>query len=282
MNNRLLIAVNPFSLCNFFGKDGIFYPNKLYGMRKFILSFFTACTIFLTGCLETTQEITLNDDGSGIISNSNDMSALIGLAKQMGGGGDIEKLPQGVIDSIVSMEKVADSIPNLTLEERELVRKGTLRINMDLKNDKFLTRLSFPFSSPSQIEAINKLSGKVMAENMKEQMSERSPMGSEQMPEPSSFDDYYKAEFSDGELAKKINKEKYAGAESDEYLNGIKQAASMGLVMKATYVINLPRPATKAEGKNVKLSDDKKKVTISADIDDFFADPSALEFKIKY
>ena len=87
-------------------------------------------------------------------------------------------------------------------------------------------------------------------------------MEADKMPEPSSFDDYYKIEFSEGELMKKVNKEKYAGAESDEYLSGIKQAASMGLVMKATYVINLPRPATKAEGKYVKLSEDKMKVTI--------------------
>jgi hypothetical protein len=102
------------------------------------------------------------------------------------------------------------------------------------------------------------------------------------MPEPSSFDDYYTLEFSNGELTKKVNKDKYAGAESDEYLKGVKQVSSMGLTMKASYIINLPRPAQKAEGKNVKLSDDKKKVTISADIDDFFADPSSLEFKIKY
>ena len=263
-------------------------------MQKFILSLFTICTLFLTGCLETTQEITLNNDGSGTISNTNDMSALIGLARQMGGGGDMAKLPQEAIDSTISMEKGADSIPNLTPTERDLVRNGTLYINMDMKKDKFLTKLSFPFSSvdtginityfpsPSQIGDINKLSGKVMAETMKDQIAGESPMEADKMPEPSSFDDYYKIEFSEGELTKKVNKEKYAGAESDEYLSGIKQAASMGLVMKATYVINLPRPATKAEGKYVKLSEDKMIVTISADIDDFFEDASAFEFKIKY
>ena len=56
----------------------------------------------------------------------------------------------------------------------------------------------------------------------------------------------------------------------------------MGLSMKATSVINLPRPAQKAEGKGIKLSEDKKKVTITADLDDFFADPAKLEYKIKY
>ncbi len=252
-------------------------------MQKFILSFLTVCSLFLTGCLETTQEITLNEDGTGTISNTNDMSALIGVAKQMGGGADMEKLPQEAIDSIVPMKEGADSIPNLTPEEREMARKGTLRINMDIKNDKFLTSLSFPFSKISELDAYNKLSGKIMSETLKEQMGGGDmPMGTDAMPEISSFDDYYTLEFSDGELTKKVNKDKYAGVESDEYLKGVKQAAGMGLAMKANYVINLPRPATKAEGKNVKLSEDKKKVTISADIDDFFEDAASLEFKIKY
>lgn len=258
-------------------------PNKLKCMRKFILSVLTIVALFLTGCLETTQEITLNEDGSGTISNINDMSALIAVAKQMGGGADMEKLPQEAVDSTISMEKGADSIPNLTPEEREMVRKGVLKINMDMKAEKFITKLSFPFSSPSQITVYNKLSGKIMAETMKNQMGEKAAdMPTDQMPEMSSFDDYYTLEFSNGELTKKVNKEKYAGVESDEYLKGVKQASAMGLMMKANYVIILPRPAQKAEGKNVKLSEDKKKVTISADIDDFFEDPASLEFKIKY
>ena len=251
-------------------------------MRKFILSVLTASTIFLTGCLETTQEITLNDDGSGTLTNTNDMSALLGVAKQMGAGSDMEKMPQEVIDSTVSMKEGADSIPNLTPEEREMARKATLRIKMNLKADQFLTSLIFPFKSASQIAAYCGLSNKIMAETMMDQMSEGSQMPDDQMPAPSSFDDYYSLEFSNGELTKKVNKEKYAGIESDEYLKSVQQASAMGLSMKATYIINLPRPAQKAEGKNVKLSEDKKKVTITADINDFFEDPASLEFKIKY
>jgi len=251
-------------------------------MRKIILSILTISTLFLGGCLETTQEITLNEDGSGIISNTNDMGALIALAKQMGGGAEIEKAGQQVIDSTISMMEGADSIPNLSSEEREMARKGTLRINMNLKDEKFLTNLSFPFSAVSQVPAINRLSGKIMTETMKDQMSQGAPIPTDQMPETSSFDDYYKFEFSNGELTRKVNKEKYDGVGNDEYFKGIQQASAMGLVMKATYIINLPRPATKAEGKNIKLSEDKKRVTISADIDDFLADASSLEFKIEY
>jgi len=247
-------------------------------MKKFIGLVLVSTSLFLAGCFESTQEITLNEDGSGTISNTNDLSALIGLAKQMGGAAEIDKAPQQVIDSTVSMDKGADSIPNLTPGEREMARKGTLRIKMNLKEEKFVTNMAFPFTSPADIPAYNKLSGKIMAETMKG----KAGGGADQMPEPSSIDDYYTYEYSNGELKRKLNKEKYAAVESDEYLKGIKEAAGMGLVMKANYVINLPRPAREVEGKGVKLSEDKKKVTISVGIDDFFDNPALLEFKIKY
>ena len=88
--------------------------------------------------------------------------------------------------------------------------------------------------------------------------------------------------FSNGVIAKTLNKEKYAKAGDDEYLKGVKEAAGMGLSMKANYIINLPRPAKKAEGAGVTLSADRKRVTISVGIDDFFDEPSKLEFKIEY
>ena len=251
-------------------------------MKKIVFSLLICGSLLLTSCLESTQEITLNDDGSGTVSNTNDMSVLIGLVKQMGAGQELEKAGDQKIDSSFSLAAGADSIPNLTPEEKELVKKGTANIIMNLKEEKFVTNIKFPFSSASEIQACNKLSGKILAETMKSQMGAGMPMGGGEMPEASSLDDYYTYEFSNGELKRKLNKEKYAGAADDEYLKGIKEAGSMGLEMKANYIINLPRPAKEAEGKGLKLSDDKKKVTISVSIDDFFEDPSLLEFKIKY
>lgn len=252
-------------------------------MRKSILAILSFCVTVLTSCLDTTQEITLNEDGSGTVTYTNDMSTLISLAKQMGGAADLEKAGDQNMDSTIALKDGMSDLPSLSAEEKELAKNGMLKIMMNIKQEKFQTTLTFPFTQPGQIEKYNKLSGKVMAEAMKDKLSEGGQaIPSDQMPAPSSFDDYYKLEFSDGELTRKVDKDKYTGVESDEYFKGVRQASSMGLTMKAKYVINLPRPATKAEGKNVKLSDDKKKVTVTADIEDFFADPSALEFKIKY
>jgi len=248
-------------------------------MKKLLFFLFASATLLLTGCFETTQEITLNEDGSGTLSSTNNMSAVIPLVKQMGGK-DAEKMDEEVLDSTIALSTKADSIENLTAEEKKLLNKGTMRMNMNLKEDKFLTTTKFSFASPAEIVKCTMLTAKIMTNAMKGQMADIPGMGD--MPPASSFDDYFITSFSKGVLVKTLNKEKYAGAENDEYLKSLKEAAGMGIPVTSEYIINLPHPAKKAEGKNVKLSEDKKTVTIKADIDDFFDDPAKMEFRIEY
>lgn len=252
-------------------------------MKKTFLAILAGCFL-LTGCLETTQEITLKEDGSGSLSTTSDMGTILGMAKQMGGASELEKAGDKAMDTTIMLGAQADSIPDLTMEEKELLKKGSMNMKFNLKADELKTRLHFPFTNPGQIAAFNKLTGKLLSTALKDQMG-NSPMAGGmggEIPPMSSFDDYYILEFSNGELKKKLDKEKYNTVSSDEYLNGLKQAATMGIPVGATYVINLPRPAEKVEGKNAKLSDDKMKVTVKVELDDFFDDPEKLEFKIKY
>lgn len=254
-------------------------PVKLKIMKKVLVSLLAASVILLTSCFETIQEITLSDDGSGTYVNTNDMSKILTIAKNMGAG---DKIPQEPIDSTISFALTADSIPDLSAEERALLKKGSLHVKMNMEDEKLITIMNFPFSTLGDLPKINRLAGKMMMESMKGKMGGAVPGGSDAMPEPSSFDDYYTLEFSKGELKKKLNKEKYADVDKDEFLNGLKQAGTMGIPITSTYIINLPRPAEKAEGKNVKLSADKMKVTVLSTMDDFYDNPESLEFKIKY
>jgi hypothetical protein len=250
-------------------------------MKKLLLTLFTGCTLLLAGCFDTTQEITLNDDGSGIYVNTNDMSKILTIAKNMGSASS-DKMPKQAVDTSFSFASTADSIPGLSEEDKELLKKGSIHIKMSVEDEKFTTVMNFPFTTLGDISKFNHLSGKMMMESLKGKMPSEMPMGADAMPEPSSFDDYYTLEFSNGELKKKLNKEKYANVANDEFLKGLQQAGSMGIPVTTTYIINLPHPAEKAEGKNVKLSDDKKKITVTATIDDFFDHPESMEFKIKY
>lgn len=249
-------------------------------MKK-VLLLISAASLMLTGCLETTQEITLNEDGSGTMSTTSDMGAILGLAKQMGGGAEMDKAGEKAIDTTILLAAQAEDIPDLTAEEKDLLKKGSMNMKVDVKNEEFKTKLDFPFNNPGEIEIFTRLTGKLLGNALKDQMDgQASGMG--EIPPMSSFDDYYKMEFSKGELKKKLNKDKYSSLSSDEYLKGLKEAATMGIPVGVTYIINLPKPAEKVEGINVTLSDDKRKVTIKADLGDLYDNPEKLEFKIKY
>lgn len=256
-------------------------------MKKIVVTLLSATMLLLTSCLETIQEINLNKDGSGTISSTSNMGALLSMAKQMGGGAEMEKMGAGKLDTIIALAGMVDSVEGISVEEKEYMKKGSLGIKMSMADDLFSTNLSFPFDNYKEITDLNKLSNKVIGSAMKDQMS-KSPaaaggmQGMGEMPDPTSFDDYFDTKFTDDKIERTINKEKYAKAESDEYLQGIKQASAMGIPVTSTMVINLPRPAEKIEGANAKLSDDKMKVTVKVDIDDFFDHPEKLEFKVKF
>lgn len=254
-------------------------------MNKILLTVLSACMLILTSCLETTQEITLQADGSGTINATSDMSAILGLAKQMGGAAEMEKAGGQKMDTTIALSAMLDSMEGMSTEEKQLMQNGTMGIKMNFADEQFSTKLSFPFSNFKEIGQLNKLSNKVIGSALKDQMA-KAPMGAGQgmgdMPDPSSFEDYFDMKFSDDKIERTINKEKYAKAESDEYLTGIKQASAMGIPVTSTLIINLPRPAEKVEGINVKLSEDKKRLTVKVDIDDFFDHPEKMEFKVKF
>ena len=234
---------------------------------------------FLAGCLETTQEVTINTDGAGQYSTTNDMSAILAMAKSMGGD-DTEKMNEMKVDTVINLDILVDSIPSLTADEKTLMKNGQIKMKIDFAEEKGVYSIHFPFSSLSEINKLNKLSNKLLGETMKKQMSGDSPVGD--MPAASSMDDYFEVSYKNGQIKKKLDKDKYAGVGSDEYLNGMKEASQMGMPMSNTLVYNLPRPAKKVEGKNVTLSDDRMKVTVKSSLDEFFDQAENLEFEIEY
>ena len=241
--------------------------------------------VFLTSC-ETTKEITIQKDGSGNVVNTTDMSALLAMAKMSGQANEqLDKVKDTKMDTSFSMESMVSMAPDLTDAEKELVKKGTIGINMNMADEKFLIKLSFPFNNGKDIQQLDKLSSQVITQVMKKQMDSAenkmpAGVGDAGLPK-ASIDDYYDVTYSKGVIEKKLNKEKYANVNSDEEMKSLKEMSGMG-GGNNTIIINLPSPAKKAVGKKVTLSEDKKKVTIVNSAEDFFDDGASLEYRIEY
>lgn len=248
------------------------------------INFLSICflTFLLTGCLDNAQEITLNENGGGVFASSTDMGDLLGLARQMGAAQSLAELDNRKMDTVISLADAADSLAGLSAEEKALVARATLSIQMNSSADQMKTGIRMPFDNYGQAALIQPLSGKLLGDAARRQLGDKLPTGGRQMPSPSSFEDYYDLTISSNSIKRVLNRERYARAENDEFLKSMRELSGMGLSMKSTYVINLPRPASKIEGKSLKLSEDKKRVTLSVDIDDFFDEPEKLQYLIEF
>jgi PBP1b-binding outer membrane lipoprotein LpoB len=83
-------------------------------MKRFIGSFMLICAFLLSGCFDTVEETTFNEDGSGTYVSSTNMSKMFDMIEQMGAsmGGDNEKmkdLEKLAIDTVMRLVDMADS-----------------------------------------------------------------------------------------------------------------------------------------------------------------------------
>jgi hypothetical protein len=264
---------------------------RLIGLSAFIVVF------VLSGCFDTLEETTINDNGSGIYFYNTDMGKMLGVVSAFGGDEKKEEMAKVKGDTTVFFRDIKDSLRNLTDAEKKLLENGKGRIILDLKDEKFSLSFTIPFAKPSDMigisEALGKSTGKIMnilierimpeeeKKKMKHDEEDEIPGmgGGEGTPSISS---YFELTYENNKLIKKINKEMISKLSEDESLKSAKEMSQMGAAMNLKTVFNLPRPAKKAIGKGITLSDDKKKVTIEGTLDDFFEDPAMFEYEIEY
>ena len=253
--------------------------------------------VVFSGCFDTVEEVTVADNGSGTFVNSLDMGKMLGLAKTMGSGKDeMKDFDKLKMDTVINLKDIKDSLKNLNAAEKNIAATGKLRIQMDANDEKMNFSFSFPFSKTSEIDGIQNILKKakqnIIGDIMQKIMGEEggkneSMLGNEDGDEKkdemgANIDEYYTSVYEKGKFTRKLNKEKYAHVEDDKSLKSLQEMAQLGMAINMKTIINLPKPAKKAEGKGLKLSDDKKKITMEGTLDDFFEDASYFEYNIEY
>lgn len=259
-------------------------------MKRFALLLFTGLYLALAGCFEITNENTVNDDGSGVYSYSTDLGSIFDVINMMGGK-EAQELGNTVIDTSFSLAIFKDSISDLTDADKALLDRSASRMIIDGKKEILIHTFTFNYNEFSELLSIHKLIQKIRAKSVSAALgSVLSKTGSEEdisalgaEGEDSLYpDDCFDYMNQDGKISKKINAENMAKAATDKGLQSLKELGQMGAPMTMKNIINLPRPAKNVTGKYVRLSDDKMKVTIESSIDDFFENPSSLEYEIEY
>ncbi|HLF46719.1 MAG TPA: hypothetical protein VI548_09855 [Chitinophagaceae bacterium] len=259
-------------------------------MKKIVSVLSLTAAIIFTSCFDIFEESTINDDGSGIYTHTSDMSSMWAMLKMMGGE-DTDSLGKMKIDTVISIVSFKDSIPGITETEKKLIEEATMRILMNASEEIFQVIFRFPFSNPPDLKNITELIKKIDEKSINTAMG-NVVSGEEAEDNPNQTggigfkkadpEEYYVFEIEKGKISSKLNKEKYARIADDLGLNSLMEMSKMGYPMNFVTVYNLPQPVKKAEGKGIKISADKKKVTIEASLDDFLENPEKFEYEIEY
>src|SRR5687768_3616348 len=115
-------------------------------MKKLKLVLVTVVAILFVSCYEVNEEIVINENGSGSYTTKMDMGQLFEMLQTMGGEEELEK--EGLdraIDTTIMMKSIMDSAKDVTADQKELLKDGKLKLQMNMKEKLMKLDVNLPF-----------------------------------------------------------------------------------------------------------------------------------------
>jgi hypothetical protein len=259
---------------------------------KFVKTLFVALLSFcFIGCFEMEEELTINEDGSGVISAKSDMGQMLQMLASMPMDDSMKKKKDWdrKIDTTIAFKPILDTLKGMTAAEKKLFENSSMRVNMHMQESVLNMQATFPFTSLTNFMKMRKLMEKFKSntKNMPNPMGDDgSPMGEMTSGNKNPMDAL------DGLMIYTARKgflsRTYDPAKKKEMMQGLKsegmarEGMEMLEQMKYNTVLHLPRPVKKISNKLAELSADKKTVTIRASFADMVKKPQTLLFTIEY
>jgi hypothetical protein len=254
---------------------------------KYVLT--VAISIFFVSCYEVNEDIEINADGTGTYVTKMDMGALIDMMQTYAGEEELQK--EGldkVVDTTVLFKSLLDSAKDATAEQKELMKDGKMKMQMNIKEKIFKLDLSFPYKDLKSLQQL--MSGKAgggtgMNAALKNVFGKKD--GEQDAPTPkgpdmSDFAAIYNVTIKKDLIEKKVNQAKYKEFMDRPEMAQMKQLTSSGMEILYTTTIKLPRAAKKTDNPLIKLSDDKKTVTMKYNLLELLENPDKFAYSIQY
>lgn len=258
-------------------------------MKKLKYFLTIASMLLLSGCFEINEDIDVQAGGKGVFSVHTNMSKLLEAMQSYLGKEEMDKqMPQKNIDTTVSMKTLTDTARNITAENKELIKNGTVHLKLNIEQKDFRTDIVIPFKSLSDLQKLyNSMNNQSLGYNdlfkgMAGKTDSSSSGNENGMPDMNQFNAIYDFVSRDGLISRKLNQEKWKTLQNSQQFAQMKQAGTMGIAIPYTLTISLPRPAKKVDNALAKLFPDRKKVIIQYNLMEVFDHPEQFEYTIAY
>jgi hypothetical protein len=257
-------------------------------MKKIFALIAVSLTVLLVSCYEINELIEIRENGSGTYATKMDMSGLLDIMESMGGSEELKK--EGfdkMMDTTIFFKSFTDTATNLSAAEKKLYNTGKMHMLMDMSKKKFIMDLDFKFDDLKELQML--MSG-VGTSNMSQGMksifggkdSSKSSMEAPKDMEMDQMTQMYDVKVESNKIIKSLNKEKYDALMNKPEMAQMQQFAGAGIEILMTSVIKLPRPVKKSDNAMMKLSDDKRTVTLKYNLIDAIQSPEKYGFVIEY
>jgi len=257
-------------------------------MKKFWYGVLTVCIVFIVSCYEVNEEIVINENGSGTYVTNIDMSALVQMMQTMAGEEELSKNGlDRAIDTLINMKDVMDSAKDLSADQKRLYADGTMKLQLNIKENLFKTDIKLPFKNYGDLKSLLSGSGTAgMSSAFKKVFSGGDTAQSAAPVQDQGLDqinNVFDINVDKHVLSRKLNKEKFDQLMQKPEMAQAKQMMSGGFEILYTTTIKLPRPVKKVDNTSlVKLSADKRTVTIRYDMLKLFDNPENFGYTIEY
>jgi hypothetical protein len=254
---------------------------------KYVLT--VAISIFFVSCYEVNEEIEIKADGSGTYVTKMDMSQLIEMMQTFAGEEELKKDGlDRVMDTTILFKSLLDSAKDVTPEQKALLKDGKMKMQMNIKEKVFKMDMNFPYkdlNSLQQLMSGKGGSGTGMSAALKNMFGKKEGEGEQPAPKSPDMSDIasiYDVTIKNGLIEKKVNAEKFKEFKERPEMAQLKQVTSSGMEILYTTTIKLPRPAKKTDNPIIKLSDDKKTVTMKYNLLELLETPEKFAYTIQY
>jgi hypothetical protein len=257
-------------------------------MKKLRFLVVLLIAVLVNSCYEVNEEIVINPNGSGTYATHMDMSALIDMMQTLAGDDELSK--EGLdraLDTTIQLKNMIDSAKDLTATQKELMQNGTMHMAMNLKEKIFQADMNFKFKDYTQLQSLISGAGTGGIANVFKTVFEKSDSSAAALdaPKDPGLDDLgsvYDVTVKDGFISKKINEQKLKAILDRPEMAQMKEVSGQGIEIMYTTVMKLPRPVKKTDNALLKLSDDKKTVTIKYNLLEILDTPDKFSYVIEY
>jgi hypothetical protein len=251
---------------------------------------------FLASCYEVNEEITINEDGTGTFVTKMDMGQLIEMMQSFAGEEELSK--EGLdraIDTTIQMVDMIDPAKDATAtqEQKALLEKGTLKMQMNIKDRLFKMDMNIPYTGYNNLQKLMEGKGnsgagltdafKNIFDDKKAPARDTTKIIDEaREPDMQDIAGIYDVTVKNGLISKKTNTEKYKALLARPEMDQVKKLASSGMEIQYTTTIILPRPVKKSDNTIIKLSEDKKTVTMRYNLLELLENPEKFAYTLEY